>query len=163
MLNLQEAWSKSSSKSSSWPCMKTVLSSLGEISWEAIPSHLYDEEFKKLGQEEKSMTESCRRKQNIWYSNPARAIKALYIKKPQKLKLILRLLEVQKVAFQRMNDIHKFDIETLLTYLVMASNITTPENTRFCLKLRKLIENYLDQEKLKSKKVKLEFVGYKLD
>ncbi|GKE11515.1 hypothetical protein Tco_1415066 [Tanacetum coccineum] len=62
-------------------------------------------------------------------------------------------------AFQRMNDIHKFNIETLLTYLVMASNITTPENTRFCLKLRKLIENYLDQEKLKSKKVKLEFVG----
>ncbi|GKC06676.1 hypothetical protein Tco_0998286 [Tanacetum coccineum] len=65
-------------------------------------------------------------------------------------------------AFQRVNDIHKIDIETLLTYLVMASNITTPKNTRFCLKLRKLIENHHDQEKLKSKKVKLESVGYKL-
>ncbi|GJV72696.1 hypothetical protein Tco_1492691 [Tanacetum coccineum] len=39
-------------------------------------------------------------------------------------------------AFQRMNDMHKVDIETLLTYLVMASNITTPKNQRFCLKLR---------------------------
>ncbi|GJS10635.1 hypothetical protein Tco_0367431 [Tanacetum coccineum] len=62
-------------------------------------------------------------------------------------------------AFYRMNDIHKVDIETLLTYLVMASNITTPENTRFFMKLRKLIENHPDQEKLKSKKVKLESLG----
>ncbi|GJU94968.1 retrovirus-related pol polyprotein from transposon TNT 1-94 [Tanacetum coccineum] len=66
-------------------------------------------------------------------------------------------------AFQRMNGIHKVDMETLLTYLVMASNITTPYNIRFCLKLNKLIENNLDQDKLKSKKVKLEYVGYKLD
>nr|GEW23205.1 copia protein [Tanacetum cinerariifolium]GEW31511.1 copia protein [Tanacetum cinerariifolium] len=29
-------------------------------------------------------------------------------------------------AFQRMSDIHKIDVETLPTYLVMASNITTP-------------------------------------
>ncbi|GKC98022.1 copia protein [Tanacetum coccineum] len=66
-------------------------------------------------------------------------------------------------AFQRMNDMHKVDIKTLLTYLVMASNITTPENTRFCLKLRKMIAEHLDQEKLKSKKVKLESVGYKVN
>nr|GEV31974.1 hypothetical protein [Tanacetum cinerariifolium] len=66
-------------------------------------------------------------------------------------------------AFSRMNGIHKVNIETLLTYLVMASNITTPKNVRFCLKLRKLIETHPDQEKLKYKKVKLESVGYKLD
>ncbi|GKC56345.1 hypothetical protein Tco_1083943 [Tanacetum coccineum] len=66
-------------------------------------------------------------------------------------------------AFQRMNDIHKVYIKTLLTYLVMASNITTHENTTFYLKLRKLIEKHPDQEKLKSKKVKLEYVRYKLD
>ncbi|GJX71130.1 hypothetical protein Tco_0308301 [Tanacetum coccineum] len=66
-------------------------------------------------------------------------------------------------AFQRMSDINKVGVETLLTYLVMASNITTPENTRFCLKLRKLIANHPNQVKLKSKKVKLEYVGYKLD
>ncbi|GJQ92898.1 hypothetical protein Tco_0004037 [Tanacetum coccineum] len=66
-------------------------------------------------------------------------------------------------AFQRMSDINKVGVETLITYLVMASNLTTRENQRFCLKLRKLIADHLDQEKLKSKKVKLEFVGYKLD
>ncbi|GJV30144.1 retrovirus-related pol polyprotein from transposon TNT 1-94 [Tanacetum coccineum] len=55
-------------------------------------------------------------------------------------------------AFQRMNDIHKVNTETMLTYLVMASNISTPENQRFCLKLRKLIGNHTDKDKLKSKK-----------
>nr|GEU34194.1 protein kinase superfamily protein [Tanacetum cinerariifolium] len=58
-------------------------------------------------------------------------------------------------AFQRMNDMHKVDIETLLAYLVMASNNTTPKNQRFCLKLRGLIGNHPNQEKLKSKRVKL--------
>ncbi|GJV29427.1 hypothetical protein Tco_1385875 [Tanacetum coccineum] len=66
-------------------------------------------------------------------------------------------------AFQRMSDIHKVDVETLLTYLVMASNISTPANQRFCLALRSLIESHPDKEKLKSKKVKLKAVGYSLD
>ncbi|GJY44723.1 hypothetical protein Tco_0432936, partial [Tanacetum coccineum] len=56
-------------------------------------------------------------------------------------------------AFQRMSDIIKVRVDALLTYLVVASNITTPENTRFCLKLRKLIAEHLDQEKLQSKKI----------
>nr|GEY74342.1 copia protein [Tanacetum cinerariifolium] len=49
-------------------------------------------------------------------------------------------------AFQRMSDIDKVEVDALLTYLVMASNITTPENTRFYLKLRKLIEGHPDQK-----------------
>nr|GEU42139.1 hypothetical protein [Tanacetum cinerariifolium] len=61
-------------------------------------------------------------------------------------------------AFQIMSDIPKVYIETLLTYLVMASNISSPANQKFCLELRRLIESYPDQEK-----VKLESVGYKLD
>nr|GEY49417.1 hypothetical protein [Tanacetum cinerariifolium] len=65
-------------------------------------------------------------------------------------------------AYQRMSDIYKVGVKTLPTYLVMASNITTPKNTRFYLKLRKLIEDHPDHEKLKSKRVKLESVGYKL-
>ncbi|GJY16091.1 hypothetical protein Tco_0386513 [Tanacetum coccineum] len=48
-------------------------------------------------------------------------------------------------AFQRMSDVHKVDVETLLTYLVMASTITTPKNQRFCLKLRKLSRDHPDQ------------------
>ncbi|GJR80003.1 hypothetical protein Tco_0150788 [Tanacetum coccineum] len=66
-------------------------------------------------------------------------------------------------AVQRKSDIKKVRVDTLITYLVMASNITIPENTRFRLKLKRLIANHPDREKLKSKKVKLEFVGYKLD
>ncbi|GJX23345.1 hypothetical protein Tco_0227790 [Tanacetum coccineum] len=39
-------------------------------------------------------------------------------------------------AFQRWNDIHKIGIDSLVSYLVMASMIKTPENARFSLKLK---------------------------
>ncbi|GJZ56514.1 hypothetical protein Tco_0611707 [Tanacetum coccineum] len=63
-------------------------------------------------------------------------------------------------AFQRWDDIHKVGMDSLVSYLVMASMVKTEENARFSLKLRKLIADHLDQEKLKSKKVKLEALGY---
>ncbi|GKB51722.1 hypothetical protein Tco_0902475 [Tanacetum coccineum] len=66
-------------------------------------------------------------------------------------------------CFQRWSDINKVDVETLISYLVTASNILTPENARFCQKLKGFIAKHLDQEKLQSKRVKLESVGYKLD
>ncbi|GJY74283.1 hypothetical protein Tco_0478714 [Tanacetum coccineum] len=66
-------------------------------------------------------------------------------------------------AFQRMSDMHKVDFDTLLTYLVMASNVNTPANQRFFLALSSLIESYTDKKKLKSKRVKLEAVGYSLN
>nr|GFB51925.1 hypothetical protein [Tanacetum cinerariifolium] len=59
-------------------------------------------------------------------------------------------------AFQRWNDIHKVEVDSLVSYLVMASMIKTLENGRFYLKLKKLIAEHPDQEKLKSKRVKLE-------
>nr|GEV27364.1 reverse transcriptase domain-containing protein [Tanacetum cinerariifolium] len=55
-------------------------------------------------------------------------------------------------TIQRTNDINKVGVDTLITYLVMALNITTHENQRFFLKLRKLIADHPEQEKLKSKK-----------
>ncbi|GJR61553.1 hypothetical protein Tco_1503715 [Tanacetum coccineum] len=66
-------------------------------------------------------------------------------------------------AFQRWNDTHKVRVDSLVSYLVMASMIKTQENGRFSLKLRKLIAEHPDQEKLKSKRLKLEALGYKLD
>ncbi|GJT99574.1 hypothetical protein Tco_1109913 [Tanacetum coccineum] len=66
-------------------------------------------------------------------------------------------------AFQRWNEIHKVGLDSQVSYLVKASMIKTPENARFCLKLKKLIAKHTDQEKLQSEKVKLESVGYKLD
>ncbi|GKE21862.1 hypothetical protein Tco_1433374 [Tanacetum coccineum] len=46
---------------------------------------------------------------------------------------------------------------------VMASIIKTPQNARFSLKLKKLIVEHPDQEKLQSKKVKLEAVRAEVD
>ncbi|GKC58479.1 hypothetical protein Tco_1086077 [Tanacetum coccineum] len=52
-------------------------------------------------------------------------------------------------AFQRCSEIKKVGVDTLITYLVMASNIKTQENARFYQKLRELIAKHPDQEKLK--------------
>ncbi|GKG42028.1 hypothetical protein Tco_0473779 [Tanacetum coccineum] len=51
-------------------------------------------------------------------------------------------------AFQRWNDIHKVGIDSLVSYLVIASIYKTSENARFILKLKKWITEHLDQEKL---------------
>nr|GFA95535.1 hypothetical protein [Tanacetum cinerariifolium] len=66
-------------------------------------------------------------------------------------------------AFQRWSDIDKVGMEALVSYLVAASMVKSPKNARFNMKLRKLIAEHPDQEKLKSKKVKLEALGYKMD
>nr|GEW62705.1 retrovirus-related Pol polyprotein from transposon TNT 1-94 [Tanacetum cinerariifolium] len=66
-------------------------------------------------------------------------------------------------AFQRWSDIDKVGMEALVSHLVVASMVKSPKNARFSMKLRKLIAEHLDQEKLKSKKVKLEALGYKID
>ncbi|GJW90516.1 retrovirus-related pol polyprotein from transposon TNT 1-94 [Tanacetum coccineum] len=62
-------------------------------------------------------------------------------------------------SFQRWNDIHKVGIDSLVSYLVMASMIKTSKNARLRLKLKKLIAEHPDQEKLQSKRVKLDAVG----
>ncbi|GJU45601.1 hypothetical protein Tco_1202867 [Tanacetum coccineum] len=66
-------------------------------------------------------------------------------------------------AFQRWTDIDKVGMEALVSYLVAASLVKSPKNARFNMKLRKLIVEHPDQEKLKSKKVKLEALGYNMD
>ncbi|GJY03106.1 hypothetical protein Tco_0361258 [Tanacetum coccineum] len=60
-------------------------------------------------------------------------------------------------------SLSKVGVDALVSYLVMASTVKTEENARFSLKLRKLIAGHPDQEKLKSKKVKLEELGYYMD
>ncbi|GKE42893.1 hypothetical protein Tco_1470177, partial [Tanacetum coccineum] len=66
-------------------------------------------------------------------------------------------------AFQRWSDIDKVGMEGLVSYLVASSMVKSPKNARFSIKLRKLIAKNPDQEKLKSKKVKLEALKYKMD
>ncbi|GKD31167.1 hypothetical protein Tco_1241945 [Tanacetum coccineum] len=62
---------------------------------------------------------------------------------------------VVKDLFQRWSDIDKVGMEALVSYLVDASMVKSLENARFSMKLRKVIAKHPDQEKLKSKKVKL--------
>ncbi|GJX14515.1 hypothetical protein Tco_0206273 [Tanacetum coccineum] len=64
-----------------------------------------------------------------------------------------------KIKVPGWNDIHKAGVDSLVSYLVMASMVKTLENARFGLKLRKFIVEHPDQEKLQSKKVKLEALG----
>ncbi|GJU76229.1 hypothetical protein Tco_1273299 [Tanacetum coccineum] len=68
-----------------------------------------------------------------------------------------------EVKVPRWNDIHKVGVDSHVSYLVMASMVKTEENARFSLKLRKLIADHPYQEKLKSKRVKLEALGYQID
>ncbi|GKA61481.1 hypothetical protein Tco_0760888 [Tanacetum coccineum] len=51
-------------------------------------------------------------------------------------------------AFQRWSDIDIVGMEALVSYLVVASMVKSPENRRFDIKLKKLIDEYPDQEKL---------------
>ncbi|GJT55989.1 hypothetical protein Tco_0991043 [Tanacetum coccineum] len=66
-------------------------------------------------------------------------------------------------AFQRWSDIDKVRMEALVSYLVAASMVKLPKNARFGIKLKKLIAEHSDQEKLKSKKVKLEALRYEMN
>ncbi|GJR32151.1 hypothetical protein Tco_1108383 [Tanacetum coccineum] len=49
------------------------------------------------------------------------------------------------------------------SYLEMATNINTPENQRLCAVMRSMIDSHPNKEKLKSKRVKLEAIGYLLN
>ncbi|GKC55004.1 hypothetical protein Tco_1077749, partial [Tanacetum coccineum] len=53
-------------------------------------------------------------------------------------------------AFQRMSDIQKVDVDSLLSYLVMdLKSSSTPTNQRLCAALRSLIDIHPDKKKLK--------------
>nr|GEV68825.1 retrovirus-related Pol polyprotein from transposon TNT 1-94 [Tanacetum cinerariifolium] len=71
--------------------------------------------------------------------------------------------EFGKQAFQRWSDIGKVRMKALVSYLVAASMVQSPENAKFSMKLKKLIVEHIDQEKHKSKKVKLEALGYEMN
>ncbi|GKA06897.1 hypothetical protein Tco_0686121 [Tanacetum coccineum] len=71
--------------------------------------------------------------------------------------------EFSDQAFQRWSDIDKVGMEALVSYLIAASMVQSPKNARFSMKLKKLIAEHPDQEKLKSKKVKLEALRYEMN
>ncbi|GJU76479.1 hypothetical protein Tco_1273549 [Tanacetum coccineum] len=68
-----------------------------------------------------------------------------------------------KLKKHKWSDIEKVEMEALVSYHIAASMVQSPENARFIMKLKKLIAEHPDQEKLKSKKVKLEALGYEMN
>lgn len=66
-------------------------------------------------------------------------------------------------TFQRWSDIDRPGIKAMLRYLMMVSPIKSAENVRFCLDLKVIIEEHPDKHVLRSKRSKLEAIGYKLD
>nr|GEU74021.1 hypothetical protein [Tanacetum cinerariifolium] len=81
-------------------------------------------------------------------------------KKNTVVKDLMNYLSQSDQAFQRWSDINKVGMEAIVSYLAADSMVQSPENERFSMKLKKLIAEHPDQEKLKSKKVKLEALGY---
>ncbi|GKE53495.1 hypothetical protein Tco_1488651, partial [Tanacetum coccineum] len=73
-------------------------------------------------------------------------VKNMVIKEPEYGIFFTNVFGDQTI--QRWNDIHKVGVESLVSYLVMASMIKTLKNARFGLKLKKLIAEHPDQEKL---------------
>nr|GEV24563.1 hypothetical protein [Tanacetum cinerariifolium] len=80
---------------------------------------------------------------------------------PRKKNVVVQ--DLMNLLSPRWSDIDKVRMKALMSYLVAASMVQAPENARLCLKLKTLIAKHLDQEKLKSKKVKLEALGYKMN
>ncbi|GKD71892.1 hypothetical protein Tco_1325982, partial [Tanacetum coccineum] len=70
---------------------------------------------------------------------------------------------VNDMVIKEPDDIEKVGMEALVSYLVAASMVKSLENARFSMKPKKLIAEHPDQEKLESKKVKLEALRYKMD
>ncbi|PWA66883.1 Copia protein [Artemisia annua] len=66
-------------------------------------------------------------------------------------------------SFQRWSDIDNAGVKAMLMYFMMASPIKTAENVRFCKDLRAKIEGHPEKNLLKSKRTKLEALGYKLN
>ncbi|GJT21910.1 hypothetical protein Tco_0891847 [Tanacetum coccineum] len=62
--------------------------------------------------------------------------------------------------FQRVNDVYKVKTKTLLGYKAMASNVKTDANQRFSMLMSKMINERPDKDRIPSKRVKLESLGY---
>jgi hypothetical protein len=66
-------------------------------------------------------------------------------------------------AFQRWSDMEKAGIKAMLMYLMLASPIKRTENKRFCQDLEAMINEHPERHLLRSKKEKLEALGYQLN
>jgi hypothetical protein len=66
-------------------------------------------------------------------------------------------------AFQRWSDMDRAGVKAMLMYLLLASPVKSAENQRFCQDLRAMIEKHPEKHLLRSKKAKIEGLGYHLN
>ena len=71
--------------------------------------------------------------------------------------------EYGSLAFQRWSDMDKAGIKAMLMYLMLASPNQSDENKRFCQDLEAMINEHPERHLLRSKKAKLEALGYHLN
>ncbi|GJY47329.1 hypothetical protein Tco_0436392, partial [Tanacetum coccineum] len=136
-----------------------------------IPSELKLNLALPLPEQDLSLT---RRKRKVMELEPETYIVGLHCNKelPKRIKFVNNLVieepehglffidAFEDEAFQRVNYVHKVETETLLGYKVMALNVKTDANQRFSMLMSKMINERPDKEKIMSKRVKLENLGY---
>ena len=66
-------------------------------------------------------------------------------------------------GFQRWSDMDRAGVKAMLVYLMLASHVRCVENQRFCQDLKAMIEEHPEKHLLRSKKAKLEALGYQLN
>lgn len=66
-------------------------------------------------------------------------------------------------AFQRWSDMDWVGIKAMMMYLMLASPVRCAENVRFCQDLKAMIEEHPEKHLLRSKKAKLDALGYQLN
>lgn len=71
--------------------------------------------------------------------------------------------EYGSLAFQRWSNMDKAGIKAMLMYLMLASPIKSDENKRLCQDLEAMINEHPETHLLRSKKAKIENLGYHLN
>ena len=66
-------------------------------------------------------------------------------------------------AFQRWSDMDRARVKAMLVHLMLASPVRCAENQRFCQDLKAMIEEHPEKHILRTKKAKLEALGYQLN
>ncbi|GJY73164.1 hypothetical protein Tco_0477595 [Tanacetum coccineum] len=123
-----------------------------------------EEEIKKA-EEEAKINDISKPEVICCFVEEAKKEALVSIQKRQSLPKLLNYL--RKLRMMNMRSSKDYTLRRLENILssksTIASMVKSPKNARFNMKLRKLIAEHLDQEKLQSKKVKLEALGYKID
>ncbi|GJV74654.1 hypothetical protein Tco_1506238 [Tanacetum coccineum] len=69
-------------------------------------------------------------------------------------------MELEPEIYIVVSEIERVETETLMGYKMMALNVKSLKNYRFIVLMNRMIDERLEKDKITSKKVKLEALGY---